>query len=458
MSALVPLVLFGWLPFVVVIFTLLPPRRAVITAFLIGWLLLPVAKYDLPGFPDYGKGTATNLGVVLGVVLFDASRLSAMRWRWFDLCAAAFCFGPLLSSLSNGLGVYDGYATSQAQFLTWGLPYLIGRAYFADGPGLEELARGLALGGLVYVPLCLWEIRMSPQLHYKVYGIAQHAFDQTMRGGGYRPMVFLYHGLALGLWMAVASVIAVTLWRRARHKTIAMFPPWMAALGLVAVTVLCKSSGATLLMFMALAGLYFTFSRATPKVLVALAVLPFLFVPIRALNLWSGDELVQWIYQYLPDRALSLGYRFDCENLLSEKARQRWLLGWGGWGRSGLFIGEPDSAQPVVTDSLWILVFGRQGALGLAGIVGMLTIPVIAFARACPRNLWRHPRVAPAVALAMCLCMYMLDNLVNNMPNPFFVLIAGGLGAVRFAKPKRAAPHALPQRASAAVASDSPSS
>ena len=59
------------------------------------------------------------------------------------------------------------------------------------------------LGGLIYVPLCLFEVRMSPQLHNMVYGFAQHSFGQTVRGGGWRPMVFMQHGLAVGLFMSV---------------------------------------------------------------------------------------------------------------------------------------------------------------------------------------------------------------------------------------------------------------
>ena len=37
----------------------------------------------------------------------------------------------------------------------------------------------LLIGGLIYIPFCLFEIKMSPQLHKWVYGYHQHAFDQN---------------------------------------------------------------------------------------------------------------------------------------------------------------------------------------------------------------------------------------------------------------------------------------
>ena len=59
MGFLVPLTLFGWIPFVLALFALLPPRRAVVTAFLAAWLFLPMAGYGVKGLPDYTKMSAT---------------------------------------------------------------------------------------------------------------------------------------------------------------------------------------------------------------------------------------------------------------------------------------------------------------------------------------------------------------------------------------------------------------
>ncbi len=44
---------------------------------------------------------------------------------------------------------------------TWVNPYLIGRIYFNDLASLCELSIRILLGGLVYMPLGLLEIRLS---------------------------------------------------------------------------------------------------------------------------------------------------------------------------------------------------------------------------------------------------------------------------------------------------------
>ena len=48
--------MFGWIPAVLALFALFPPRRAVIISFLIAWLFLPMASFKLGGLPDYARG------------------------------------------------------------------------------------------------------------------------------------------------------------------------------------------------------------------------------------------------------------------------------------------------------------------------------------------------------------------------------------------------------------------
>ena len=67
----------------------------------------------------------------------------------------------------------------------------------------------MVAGACAYVPLITYELHMAPQLHNRFYGYFQHDFSQTLRGTGYRPMVFMAHGLTLSLFMAFSSVVAV---------------------------------------------------------------------------------------------------------------------------------------------------------------------------------------------------------------------------------------------------------
>src|SRR4051812_47822860 len=157
--------MIGWIPTVFALFAYLPPRRAMITSFVGAWLFLPMASYPLPFLPDYTKMSATCVGVFLATLVFDTNRVLRFRPSWVDLPLAVFCGGAFVTSITNGLGVWDGSSNMLSQVITWGLPYFIGRLYCSDSRGLRELAVGIFIGGLLYVPFCLFEMRMSPQLH-----------------------------------------------------------------------------------------------------------------------------------------------------------------------------------------------------------------------------------------------------------------------------------------------------
>src|SRR5439155_21163091 len=97
------------------------------------------------------------------------------------------------------------------------------------------------IGGLVYVPLCWFEVRMSPQLHVWVYGVRHHAFVQQMRDGGYRPMVFMQHGLMVAMWMAMTSLIGCWLWKAKTIRQIGDVPMYVLVPAMLLTVYLCKS-------------------------------------------------------------------------------------------------------------------------------------------------------------------------------------------------------------------------
>ena len=433
MGALIPISLFGWIPVVLILFSILPARRAVIAAYLFAWLFLPVAGYDLPGFTNYNKITATTVGVLLGILIFDNRKLKELRPTWLDLPMLAFCVSPFLSSISNGLGWYDGLSGASFKVLTWGLPYLTGRLYFSSLRGMQDLATAIVIGGLIYVPLCLWEVRMSPQLHANIYGFMQHAFDQSRRGGGFRPMVFMHHGLMLSMWMATATLLSTHMWlSRARHELYGM-PMWMVSGVLFATTVLCKSSGATLLMLMGIGALLVMQRMKTALPILCLIGVPALYMGVRTNDTWSGEEALTAASWISADRAGSLKFRLDAEDRLAEHAMKRPIFGWGAWGRN--FVTRSDeSSQMVVADGLWILTLGTQGLFGLIALFGAALIPIYAFVLRYPPRHWHRPAFACAGVMAVALSLYMIDNLVNAMVNPIFMLMSGALAGVAIAR------------------------
>jgi hypothetical protein len=433
--------MYGWIACVAVVFTLLEPRRAVIVSYLIGWLLLPVAGWELFGFLDYTKSTAVPVAIFGAIALFDWARLSRWRPAWIDLPIALVCVAPLLASLSNDLGWYDGLSGLASQVLTWGLPYLTGRLYFTSPEGMRQLGLGVLAGGLAYAPLCWWEIRMSPQLHTTVYGYIQHDWSQTLRSGGYRPMVFMHHGLMLGLWMSAAALIGLALWMSGAVRRVWGIPLAIAVPALIATAALGKSFGALVLLLLGAVVLWTMRSLRTSLPMALLVCVPATYVALRVSGSWSGAALASTVSAISSERAHSLSYRIEAEEQLRVRAEQKPWFGWGGWGRSFVRRFEDrEREETVLTDSLWILVFGKYGGLGLISMLLTFLVPVLALWQRYPPRSWWRPEAVWPWALALVLTLYALDNLVNAMLNPIYLLIAGGLcglASMRAAVPLR---------------------
>jgi hypothetical protein len=428
MNVLVPLALFGWAPVVFFIFMALPPRRAVIISFLGAWLFLPIAKYKVPGLPDISKMFVTSVSVLLCTTLLDLERFKNLRLSRVDLFMATWCLVPLASSLSNDLGVYDGLSGCLQQVITWGLPYLIGRIYFSDLESLHRLAIAIFIGGLIYVPLCLFEVRMSPQLHRIVYGYHQHMFSQTLRFGGYRPVVFMDHGLMVGLWMTSASLVGFRLWRSRALITLGGFPAGFLWIVLVATAILCKSLGALVLLVLGLLALSTAGWYPRKLGVKVLFLFPLIYMGGRSIFDWQAEELRDAALLASEERAGSLLYRIHMEDLLIARAKERPLLGWGGWGRNRVF--DKAGKDITITDGLWIIALGVYGMVGLVAITGAVLYPAYRFFRLVPARRWNHPTYAGPVALAILLPLYGIDNLFNADVNPIYMLVAGGVATV----------------------------
>jgi hypothetical protein len=425
MSILVPIMMFGWIPVVITLFSKLPPRRAVISSFLFAWMFLPMAEYPIPGLPDYTKMSATCWGVLIAALIFDSNSIFSFRFKTIDIPMIIWCLCPLFSSLTNGLGIYDGISESLAQTVTWGFPYFIGRIYFDNLESLKEFAIGIFIGGLIYMPLCWFEIRFSPQLHRIFYGYHQRAFLQTMRYGGFRPMVFMEHGLMVGIWMMSSTLIGLWLWVTGILKKVKGIPISVLVIMLLITSILCKSTGAIALFIVGIGILLITKKIKINIMLICLMLASVLYVSTRATGFWDGENFTMFIYEHDKERAQSLWTRFDNENMLIEKALEKKTFGWGGWGRSRVY--DEEGEDITITDGLWIIVFGKNGLFGLTALMASILFPmVILMKRYNPWDLF-HPKVVSATLLSVLLGLYMVDSLLNAMVNPIFMVASGGI-------------------------------
>jgi hypothetical protein len=427
------LVLVIWPLIVCFLFIRYSQQRAVIISFLIAWLFLPHrTSFIFQGLPDYERISATCYSIFIATLIFDSKRFQSFKFGWLDIPMLVWCLCPFPSSLVNGLGAYDGIAQTLNQVVAWGFPYYLGRIYLNNLAGLRQMAIAMFTGGLIYIPLCLLEVRISPQLHNMAYGYHPRAdFAQNIRYGGYRPTVFMEHGLEVGVWMLAASMIGVWLWQSGVLKRVWNIPMTVILPVLVATFVLVKSTGAWGLFAI---GIMILFSAKWLRSGILLWLLLggiVIYLILGVSGTFDGDGVVSFISETInPERAQSLGFRFNNEEILGEKAREQFLLGWGGWGRNRVFeynrMGELEDIT--VTDSLWIIVFGNRGIIGLFGLIGTFLFPVILYCgvRYKPQT-WFHPKIAPGAVLSVVLALYLFDCLLNAMMNPIYTFACGGL-------------------------------
>lgn len=423
----VPIVMFLWIPVVFYLFSRFPARKAVIVSFLVAWLFLPQARLVLPGIPDYDKISATCYGILLATFVYDAGRFGTFKFGWLDVPMALWCFCPFISSITNDLGPYDGFSAVLDQTMMWGVPYFLGRIYFNNLEALRQLAMGIFVGGLVYVPFCLIEVRLSPQLHRIVYGDFSHSFGQMMRAGGYRPIVFMETGLMVGAFMMAASLIGIWFWQSGTVKRLWNIPmPWLVGTLLVTFALL-KSYGAYTLLITGVGVMLAAkqFRTAVPIFVLAIGMGIYLYINAGTETYFSDQLLASLSDVFPPERIQSLEFRLDNEELLADRARERITFGWGGWNRATIVAGVE-----LVRDSLWIIAFGERGLVGLASCYTAMLLPVLAFSSRYPASQWFNRKVAGAAVLGVVIMLYMLDCILNAMINPLYILACGGIAAV----------------------------
>ena len=421
--------LYAWVPIILALFAMLRPRHAVIAAFVIGYLFLPEAKYTFHTLPDVSKVSLTAVGVVLGSLLFDGGRLFSVRPKWIDLAWLALCLSPIITSLLNDLGIMDGLSSSLNRICTWGLAYWIGRAYFADWAAVRDLAVGLVIGGLVYAPLCWWEIRMSPQLHGQVYGLEFASFRKDVNIFGYRPNVFLVNGLTVTMFMGISALCAYWLWMSGAVKHVWGLPIGGVFVGLLVTTIFCKALGGVVVTLAGMGALTLARWPQTKMAALALVFAAPVYICVRASGDWSGQKMVQVAQFWSKERADSLAFRLKMENLLADKALRRPGFGWGGWSRSHVWDNDTGRDLTLV-DGLWIIMLGEFGVFGLASLMVLVLGSALMLLRRIPVASWLDPACGGAVALAMVIVLYMIDGLFNATFNPVASLAVGAVASI----------------------------
>lgn len=363
------------------LFLYLPSRRAIVYAFVIGFLFLPWTALPLPGLPDYGKSTAVSVSCLICAALFDPSPLSRLRPSWVDLLPALGVAAWFASSIGNGHGLHDALSASLTNLLDFAVPYLLGRAYLGTPDGLREIARGMLVGFALYLPLIVFEFRFSAMLNYWIYGISSTAGHAGL--GVRRAAVFLYHGLALSSWIGPLAALAVWMAIARCWKGVWLISAaWIAALACV-VTVLCHGRGSIALMVLggASAVLWRLWRTTSIPLVFSGAVVGYLFVAFVETGVPIRSTMVELSASIFGDgKAGSLEFRLKHEAVLVwNTLRNNPLTGFGGWG-GNRDLGELTTwdmlgRRELITDGLWIIIFSNRGFPGLISVWGWMLIP-----------------------------------------------------------------------------------
>ena len=286
----------------------------------------------------------------------------------------------------------------------------------------------MVIAAVIYVPFALFEIRMSPVLHSWLYGYSQHPdFLQTLRGGGFRPMVFMVHGLALARFFLLGTCAAFILGRIGGR----VFGVPGKALGwcLLLVLILCKSLGAFMFAALAVPLLLWGRPKLEVRIGMVLALFAGLYPLLRTWELIPTEQIVSFLTSLVgEDRSGSLGFRFVNENLLLKKAREHFLFGWGQNGRNLVPAGWDGVAVP---DGYWVVQIGIIGLIGFIATFGPVVIPLILMPSRL-KAVGSIPQRKLLSGVALALGLVALDWIPNGLFSPYPYLIAGALaGASR---------------------------
>ncbi len=446
-NALAYLMLLIWPVVSVVLFRRLSPERAILWCILAGYMLLPpVAEFDLPLVPDMDKFTIPSImAFILCIGLLRKKVPLLPRHPLARVLTLLFAFAVVPTVMTNGdpiiFEVLAGsdpivFIVDMLPGLRWRdlgsvminqiiilMPFLLARRYLSSPEAQKELLLAFCIAGLAYSIPSLIEIRLSPQINIKVYGFFQHNFSQTMRQGGFRPIVFMPHSLWLALFMFSAVLATTALARAAQGRERIRLA--MAAAYLFWVLILCKSFaslayGLSFVPMVALAS-----ARWQIRAALLLAAIAITYPMLRNLGLIPTEAILAQAEALSAERAQSLGYRFDNEALMLQRAAEKPWFGWGGWGRNLVRNSETGSIISI-PDGHWILVFGSLGWLGYLAEMGLLCLPLALLGREIRRR--GKKGISPfATPIALILAATMVDMMLNDTLVPMTWLCAGSI-------------------------------
>jgi hypothetical protein len=321
-----------------------------------------------------------------------------------------------------GVGLYDAISAAESALIAL-IPFMLGRHVLRTQSDTEAVLRILTVAFLFYSIPLLFEIRFSPQLHLWVYKYSPIEFVQAMRDGGFRPMVFIGHGLLAAFLLMSSALSAMTLWRN--RISLRPVSSGLAALYLSILLVLCKSLGALLYGI----GGGFLVLMAKPKLMfrvaMVLVTISLTYPLLRSLDLVPTATILDVAKSIDNERAESLEFRLRNEDMLLARAVERPWFGWGRYGRNRVYD-ESTGRDISVSDGRWVIVIGEFGLVGFLLEFGLLAICV--YRAAFAFRFASSPSDQRAMGtLALLVAINLFDLIPNSGLLPWTWLLGGAL-------------------------------
>lgn len=418
-----------------VLFRKLSIYQAVICTIVIGYLFLPVRTwFDPPIGPHIDKYTLSSLVALFFACLYSRKRPEILpQSSALKFLLILFVVSPVFTGFLNQNPLVYGYRTLPGIDMLSGagisalalqffviVPFIAGRQYVNSEESLTAFLKILSIAGIAYTLVVLWEVRMSPRLHSQIYGYFPHVFAQQIRQDGFRSAAFIGHGLRTSMFLLVA--FTATLFLAKQKITLFGIKASHLAIYLFVVIILNKSLAVAVYATAATMFTLFLSDRARRTSLILVCMLVVVYPVVRGSVFFPEEGLINLSLMHSAERAESLEFRFKNENALLEKAQQKPIFGWGGYGRNRIFNERGDDIS--VTDGDWILSLGISGWVGFLAKYCLLVLPIFMSIKA---SIVYGSYQKETIFLSCILSLVLANTLVNSEIAPWAWLICGSL-------------------------------
>lgn len=433
--------LFSWPIISLAFFGMLGQARGLIWSVAVGYLILPEAYgFDVPALPPYDKYIAIAVAALLGVFMTRSKNADqsdvvsvepAFQRIQMGLLVLIVLVSPVMTMLTNPEALIDGpnvrpgltyrdVISRAVYMLSFFTPLFLAWRVLVRPEHHRELLIAIVGLSVAYTFPVLFEWRMSPQLNIWIYGYFQHDWGQHLRGGGFRPIVFLQHGLVVGFLLMTATLSAFALSRDSAlpRGVFILLGCWM-----LLVLFMSRNFGSTFLA-LSFAPLVLSLGRKMQVRVAMIIAVVFLSYPLmKYFHLSPEDPLFSLFDRLSPQRAASLGFRLRNEEALLARAMEKPLFGWGGWARSHIF--NQWGRDMTIIDGTWIAVLGQRGWLGFFSYFGFIVMPIFFLGRAM-----RRKPLSPAIAgMTLITGVNLVDLIPNSTMSPLGLMMLGSMAA-----------------------------